>query len=126
MIEILERTRDRIKHPANWCKKYFARDITGQPTDPLGTEAISWCLQGALNCECKDSKEYMSAFHYLQDLVGVYVGWTNSLGNFNNNSKHEDVIEFLGIAITARKFDGDPIECIRRLKEGAKKGEGRV
>lgn len=48
--ELLIQVRERIKEPAHWTKRAYARDREGLVTDPTDPAACSWCLLGAMNC----------------------------------------------------------------------------
>lgn len=46
--EVLDKAADLIEPPRKWTKSAFARDSQGNPCSPYGTEAVSFCVLGAI------------------------------------------------------------------------------
>lgn len=47
--EILRAARALISDPARWTQGAFARDSSGDQVDRLTSEAVCWCLAGAVD-----------------------------------------------------------------------------
>jgi hypothetical protein len=51
-LHALRGARARISSPTNWCRGAGARDTQGQPCGSFSTNAVCWCVGGAIEREC--------------------------------------------------------------------------
>lgn len=103
-LQILEETKERIKHPKNWCKGSMGCLST--------TNCFQYCLLGSLYESCQDDHLDLDRIKYnecikilyesgipktysqFKDIKSIVASWNDS-----SQRKHEDVIELLDKAI---------------------------
>lgn len=50
--ELREQAADLVER--GWCQRHYALDAAGQPVNERGSEAVRWCLYGALHAVMPD------------------------------------------------------------------------
>lgn len=94
---ILVRTRALIAKPANWTQGTAARDRLGFPVSPRNSEAVCWCLSGALCKVCLavkvDITQVLCVTHAAIQLHSEHIG----IHAFNDamGRTHADVLQLL-------------------------------
>ena len=83
--EILRGARDRIAH--GWTQRASARDADCEGVEPFATEAVTWCLSGAINRE-------WAARYASTDRHEAWLTWTFRVvkNQIKGLSKHGSVI----------------------------------
>ncbi len=66
-----------LKEESSWTRGCVARNRNGTPVSPIGRDAVSWCLIGALE-KCDGSCE---AFESLRAVIGKYFPARSKVSN---------------------------------------------
>ena len=96
--EILQKAKDRIAAPENWCQEELSRDKSGKRCDPTELTAAAWCASGAISyvmgrdAVCGDSAE-----HALRDASLELFGEIPA--SVNDSGTHEQVMRIYDVAI---------------------------
>lgn len=100
--EVLERARDLLGDRQRWTQNGLAVDRQGHPCDPLGQEAYSYSLGGALHYAGNFDPDWLTeewfqetalAMATLQTLAG------STLEDYNDTHTYEEVLGLLDRAI---------------------------
>ena len=118
--ELLQNTRRLLSDRKRWTQGTLARDITGNEVSPTDSEAVCWCLFGAIDHEDHKGdfapsalvRAYYAMFSAYtvfdkvperaripNDEIVDYSGEAKRIERLNDRSAHLDVLEFLDIAI---------------------------
>lgn len=97
--EILEKAREKIARPENWCRGALARDAKRRSVRPETPEACRWCVFGAVQAatNVNANPAALDAFRLLNDAARPSQG----MDNFNDNYRHShaDILALFDRAI---------------------------
>ena len=99
-IEALREACNLIKDERCWAREYLALDKHGSIVIPISDEAVMWCALGAIERACNRFDEV--SLKDLSEMVRREIPKCNkhtSLGEFNDESDHADVIALFDKAI---------------------------
>lgn len=90
---VLGAVRERLAR--GWCQHYVAVNAAGQEVTLGSTQAVSWCLVGAVSMEVRAGNripysEFCEVVEFLRSQVGDPVAWNNA-----PERTQEDVLHFL-------------------------------
>ena len=94
----LETARARIENPENWCKEYFALDADHIEVDSSSSEAVAYCMLGALGSSGFGAQETA----LIRAIISLYPDQRfPDLPSFNDDvgTKHCDVMAVYDRAI---------------------------
>lgn len=96
-VQILKDARELLSDPTHWTKFAFARDSAGFKTKIYDSDAVCWCVMGAIMKESGDYNNTNKALSLLEEVISdnVAIG----VGNDNEDTTHSDVMETFSIAI---------------------------
>ena len=119
VLELLEKSKQRIASPDKWTKGANAVDAEGNRTDMFAIDsppAVKWCMVGAIDCETllhdeyeNDARTLVRAQRYaigiLQERLPPNPDTIGSVTDFNDDDAvtHEDVMRVYDSAIKYRK-----------------------
>ena len=102
-IEGLRKAKEKISDPKNWSRNYLAVDAEGKDCPVRSTQAVAWCIIGAVQFVAyrsqEDGHEFSGAVVALRDTLfgkkGIYATNSHSLAEFNNaeTTKHKDIMK---------------------------------
>jgi hypothetical protein len=92
MSEQLQLLKEHLSSPNRWCKEYYAINKDGEETHSHGSDAVSWCMVGAMNYlehEYKDTFSENDVFDFVHNYIGC------SISTYNDTHTHQQVINML-------------------------------
>jgi hypothetical protein len=99
MIEQLKAARDLLSVPGQWTTGESARDKHGNPTFTHSSDAVCWCLIGAL-AKCKVPTYGVMRDRIVKVIYDRYPETNGGLVSFNDSQESvEPVLEVLDIVI---------------------------
>ena len=99
-VKALQRSRNRISKPENWCRKAMALDMNGAAVNTNSRKAVAWCAYGSV---CMEAKPFSLARHYCLAWLRQGVGLNyQGLTSFNDVATHAQVIELFDRTIEAQ------------------------
>lgn len=113
-VETLQGMRDLLVEPRRWTQGSRARNARGEDTNPIGEDAVCWCIVGAYQrIATKEVRE--DIYDDLRaDAVGKYleieVLRESALTNpwsFNDLRTHSEVIAIIDAALINAKKDAN-------------------
>lgn len=90
--------RKLIEDPSRWTTNTYARDKDGKVVEPNDENAACWCLVGAQRC-VGNGIEWYAMRDLLLHTADVYFQHFRSLGEFNDEYGHANVLELIGYAL---------------------------
>lgn len=106
VLELLQKTKKRIKDPRHWTRDELAVDSENNPVSTHCGDACSWCLMGAMLVELPSGKSLSSCPEYLEArkiLLKLMPPGCSSVATFNDSSTHEEVLHLLDMGIAYAK-----------------------
>ena len=105
--QVLENARKLIESPDRWTRKAFARSKIGIECWSGDPDAVSWCVQGAINEAGRRlgtgmGDSYFEAMPRLQKAAGC---WMLDIWNDNAETTHADILEAFDKAINMEAGD---------------------
>lgn len=114
--DVLKAVQELLTPPEQWTKHTYARDGLGRRTNVTGSDAVCWCLDGAILKATADEDPHslatdraeISLNHTLQRLpdlsrgIGGFVEW-----NDHPETTHDDVMNLLAEAVVYAEARGD-------------------
>jgi hypothetical protein len=81
--------RELIADPDHWTRDFCAVDKDGNRALIFGSEAVGWCLMGAIAKVCDNRDLILTDFEkYLYSKIA-------SISTFNDLHSHEEILSFL-------------------------------
>ena len=118
-LEVLRGMRELLSDPARWTKQVHARDANGREVPPKHSEAVCWCLDGAMlkvsghegfGMVGEAAEQYFAAQRIVRSIArdnGLMRGdMAYSDWNDLKDTQHEDVLGLLDRAIAAEEAKG--------------------
>jgi hypothetical protein len=92
------KTYELLDTPEKWTKGAFARDSKGDSIDPRSSEAVCWCIEGALYKCYTDYDDWRVARRLIKEIkkankLGYLVSWQD-----DPERTYDEVIEILKLA----------------------------
>lgn len=86
-----------------WCKIHQAENSEGKPTGISASDAVSFCVYGAVGFVCPDADTARQVREYLQDVLEWRTGW-REVANWANDPRrtHEQILELFDAAKSYR------------------------
>ena len=106
VYETLKMVREFLSDETRWTRGLFARNANGEMAFINDEEACQWCLVGAITKVCSGTfnatNVILRAQRYLHlQLDSEY----DSLGGFNDQVEHKNILEFLDRTIETMESD---------------------
>lgn len=96
MSDQITTVKQLLSDPKKWTKEYYALNIDGEFTDSNSSQAVCWCLIGAIR-KVYDKENYFIMMAKVREKLGELHGhW--DIVHFNTNTNHEGLMKLVELS----------------------------